>query len=421
MHNRVCKTIKFIINLQRLKNEFYFLKGNFLVLIISWVFFRFAARLRSPFDSLYYQVLGATPFIIGLMLSISRISTILTQLIGSFIADYFGRKRIISIMTFGVALSYVLFIIAPSWQFVLIGLIINGLCGGLYSPALAAITADSLPSSKRSMGYALVQVIPSIPAVIAPLIAGFILDHYGTNKGMRIVYSITLMCALSAAIVRLMFLKETLYIRKKKLQLKVLLRNSISDLANIWRKVSKSYTFLMLSSLVLMPFAITLESFVPLYVVEVLKLSKTAWGGLNTLNIILLIALGTIMGKVVDLIGRRHALVISCFLFIIGVITFLLARGILFLAISLIIFTLGSLFRSPAFLSLRADLIPREYRGRIFGTTNILQIIIAALSSVICGYLYDINKRLPMLISLLCVVFSLIFILKVKEPKVRYE
>ena len=137
--------------LSRLRSEFSFMRGNLLTLIVSWLFMYFTFALVSPFESPFIEELGAPPVVIGLMGSIGAAMLSLVRVPGAYIADKYGRKQIIVTMTFSISLSYLLYIFAPDWRFVLVGMIISNL-SLIYQPALQAIHADSIPPERRGMG-----------------------------------------------------------------------------------------------------------------------------------------------------------------------------------------------------------------------------------------------------------------------------
>ena len=200
--------------LSRIRSEFSFMRGNLLTLIVSWLFVYFIFSLVGPFESPYIEKLGAPPVVIGLMASVGAIMLSLVRIPGAYIADKYGRKQIIVTMTFSIALSYLFYIFAPDWRFVLVGMIISN-SGLIYQPALEAILADSVPPEKRGMGFAATNVVPNIPTIFAPVVAGFLLETQGFIPGMRIVYTIVFFCMMAAAFVRLFFLKETLHVPRK--------------------------------------------------------------------------------------------------------------------------------------------------------------------------------------------------------------
>ena len=156
--------------LESLRRDLSVLRGNLLVLVVSWVFAYFAMSIVFPLESLYLQALGASPSTIGLVGTAATAILCAVRVPGAYIADRYGRRRVIVTMTFGVAASHAVIALAPDWKVAALGITLQSLCL-IYQPALQAITADSIPPERRGLGYALANVIPSAPAVLAPLAA----------------------------------------------------------------------------------------------------------------------------------------------------------------------------------------------------------------------------------------------------------
>jgi MFS family permease len=69
--------------------------------------------------------------------------------------------------------------------------------------------------------------------------------------------------------------------------------------------------------------------------------------------------------------------------------------------------------------ALMADLVPRESRGRVSGSSSFFTLIAMAVGSFLGGYIYDnISHQLPWWLQYVFVVPSILIILFfVKEPK----
>ena len=98
----------------KVRDEFSFVRGNYLILVLSWVLIDFA----SEMPSLYYGPfviydLGATAVILGLIGFLQTIVLAVVQFPGGYLADRYGRKWLISTLTFGLALSFLFFVFAP--------------------------------------------------------------------------------------------------------------------------------------------------------------------------------------------------------------------------------------------------------------------------------------------------------------------
>jgi len=409
--------------LSRLIKEFSFIRGNLLVLIISWVLFDIGFGMTWLYETPYIRGLGASPAIIGFISFIGLIILAIVSIPGSYIADKHGRRGIIISMTFGVALSYLFFILAPDWRYILIGYIIENICL-IYRPALDAITADSIPPEKRGLGYAACRVIPEIPAIASPLIAGYFVSKYGLVPGMRIVYLITMILGLGAAMVRLLFLKETL-IEAKPIKLNDLImvyRDSVKSIIDVWRDTSPSIRLTALISILMAIGEPIYSNYSPLYVFDIVRVSKFEWSIIVTvLNIVVLIT-GLPSGKLVDLIGRRSSMILAYLIFIPSEIIFILSRSFNHLMASYILFGIASSLFMPSFQAYTADVTPREIRGRILGSIGIIRLLLEALVSLIGGMLYQLDPVYPfLLVIIIDISILLIIVSMIREPYIKFE
>ena len=197
-----------MLNLAKIKEEFSFIRGNYLNLILSWILMDFAAELPSIFYGPYviYDLQG-TPIILGWIGFISLIILALVQFPGGYLADVYGRKWLISTMTVGVGIAYIFYAVAPTWHWILIGAIIASFCL-IYQPALWALIADSTPLEKRGMGFSLITLINNVATTPAPIVIGILVSVFTRNLGMRIAYTMTALSFFVAAAFRNR-LKET--------------------------------------------------------------------------------------------------------------------------------------------------------------------------------------------------------------------
>jgi MFS family permease len=191
-----------------LQNSYSFIKGNFLILILTWILMNFSGPIPSTYSSLYFKGLGANDFLLGVIGFAGSIALALVQFPGGYLADKHGRRWLVVTMTYGMTLSYIFFIIAPTWQFIVLGLVIQNFCL-LYQPALFAIMLDSVPPEKRGKGFTLQNVVNNLVSLPAAIIAGFLILIFDLDLGMRIAYTVALVAYFAAATLRIK-LKETL-------------------------------------------------------------------------------------------------------------------------------------------------------------------------------------------------------------------
>ncbi|MEM2105533.1 MAG: MFS transporter [Candidatus Bathyarchaeia archaeon] len=421
---------------ERIKEEFSFVRGNYLILIISWILMDFASELPGTYYPDYVIQLGGSPTILGLITFASFLALAAVQFPGGYFADKYGRRKLISTLTFGVALSFALYAVAPSWHYILIGAVISNLCL-LYQPALNAMMADSLPKEKRGMGFAIINLIMSVSTTPAPAVALVLVANFGSIMGMRIAYTIVTVFYFSAAIVRLK-LKESLA-NAEKLNVKEALRSyptALREGINVWKKVPKSMLFLFLSDLLVRSSSAMTQTLFLVYAFNVLQiggtpnpaldpaldpalqLARIKWGYVMITLFICMIILAFPSGKLLDKVGRKKPLILANSLIIPAALLFVFGNYYtIFIAMPLIGFSM--LLGFSAYQSLFADLVPQTQRGKITGSMNFFSYVCMALGGAIGGILYDsVAPQIPFLLMTALAVPSILIVLWcVHEPK----
>ncbi|MDH5754643.1 MAG: MFS transporter [Candidatus Bathyarchaeota archaeon] len=421
---------------KKLKKEFSFFKGNYLILIISWILMDFAGELPGTYYSDYVIQLGGSATILGLITLVSMLALASVQFPGGYLADKYGRRWLVSTLTFGVALSYILYAAALSWHFILIGAAIQSLCL-LYQPALLAMMADSLPPEKRGMGFSILNLIMSVATTPAPAVALLLVASYGSEMGMRIAYTIVTIFFLAAAIVRLK-LKESMK-TAEKLNFKEALHSypkALKEGINVWKGVPRSTLFLFFSMLITRSsFAMTMNLFLvyAFYVLQIggtptptlppqqdpaLQLAREMWGYVMIALFISMIILSFPVGKLIDKVGRKIPLIMSGLLMIPAVLLFVYGNySTLFIVMILIGFV--QLLGFSAYQTLFADLVPQAQRGKVTGSMNFFTYIFMAIGGIAGGLLYDnASPQLPFLLMPILIVPSILLIVfYVREPR----
>ena len=408
----------------RLRSEFSFIRGNYLILVISWVLMDFAGEMPS----LYYGPfviydLGATAAILGMIGFVQTLALAAVQFPGGYLADRYGRKWLISTLTFGVALSFLFFVFGPSWQWILIGVVIGSLCL-IYQPALMAMIADSTPPERRGMAFSLTTLIGNVATTQEPIVAGIIVTLYTRAFGMRICYVIVVLLYFGAALLRTR-LKETIK-TDEKIRPRDLLANyprAIKESIAVWKTVPRSMFFLFIANLIV-TFSISLaQLFFSVYAVEgedsVLHLSQLDWALVSTALFITMILAAVPIGKSIDKIGRKTPLLLSLVILVPGILLFAYGNlATLYVAMPLIGLTQLLFFSS--FQSLQTDLVPRDKRSKVIGFSQFVNYVFMAFGMLTGGLIYSFNPQLPFILILIATIPAfLVLALLVHEPEKR--
>ncbi len=409
--------------LGRVKEELGFLRGNLLVLMASYMVFGFTSGLFSPFKSLYIRELGASPLVLGLMTSVGYVILAFIRIPGAYIADRYGRRKVIGVFTFGAALSYAFYVFAWDWRVIMVAIVVSSL-SHIYQPALEAIEADSLPPGRRGLGYSLIWVMPGLPAFLGPVVSGYLVERYGLVPGMRAVYAMVFVCVMAIAGIRWRYLEETVDggggLGHRELAASF--REALGSIREAWRGMGAEIRYVTLVFLLMSLEFPLFDTFYSLFAYDVVGVTGLEWGLISTIGSIALILVGYPAGKIVDRIGRRRSMLLAYLLSTPTLLGFMAARGFAQMAVVNVVFQVSTAFFFPALNALRADMVPREKRGRIMGLMGTMRSLVMVPAAAVFGYLYEVNRAYPYMIGVAIEVVTVAIILGlVSEPETSEE
>ena len=226
--------------------------------------------------------------------------------------------------------------LAPTWQWFIPGIILNAM-SSLYMPTFNAIIADSLPSKKRGSAFGAYRTITSIPQVVMPIVSGIYLDRMGIGNGVRLGLALYAASAVVAIILRVFFLTETLD-RDKTVHIKAQKQSlSVSDVKSTFG-LFRGNLLAMLAVACVSGFSMRLVyPFLSVYGVEVVGLTKTQWGTLQTIAMGLSTSLYILGGIISDRFGRVTPILVARALMPLEVISLMFTRDFQVLAVVFII------------------------------------------------------------------------------------
>ena len=414
--------VKSMALVKRFRREFSFIKGNYAILVLSWVLMDIASEMPTPNYQYYVQALGGTGIALGLIGFASFMALAAVQFPGGYLADRYGRRWLVSTMTFAVALCFLFYALAPTWHFILVGAVVLNLCL-VYQPALWAMVSDSLPPERRGMGFSIIMLINSVVTTPGPVIAGVLLWVFGLVPSMRIVYLMVTALYLGAAFLRLR-LKETMTsgdpIRPQEFLSSY--PRAIRESWGAWKAVPRSMFWLLISQTISV-FAIALVQVIQaLYARDVLLIPESIWWIAYIPLFLSMLAVSVPIGKLVDRAGRRAPLLLSIILQAPTVLLFMYGDFTEVL-VSMSLLGVAMLLGMTAGSAMQTDLVAKENRGKIIGFTNFVGYIAMAIGMLLGNWFYvSISPQLPFFTLLVLLIPQFIItLLLIPEPKKREE
>ena len=351
----------------RVTNTFSFMRGNVLVLSVSGALGMFARSMVFPYVPLYIMSLGGQPEEIGIVYALGPLGGLLVFPVAGYLADHVGRAKLIAFARFATGGIVIINVFAESWEWIAFARLLQGFIV-FHFPAMSAIIADSLSPEHRGRGMATMNTVSGAVAIFAPYVAGLLLDHYGIDLGMRILYSAMAIAYLASGTIERMFIRETRDLENEHISLanaSGILKDAYSGVLGLLRRFSvpmRALSVILILGFVMNGIA---SPFWVVYAQSHLGLSSSEWGLVLLIESVARSLSGIPAGFIVDRFGRTRFIVAALVMGAVLVTAFGFAKG--FLAVVMIrcaISMTGSFF-SPASGALLADLVPRDIRGRV--------------------------------------------------------
>ena len=128
-------------------------------------------------------------------------------------------------------------------------------------------------------------------------------------------------------------------------------------------------------------------------------------------------------GAVADKIGRKESILLGALLWAISLGFYVVGTSFPMFILAEVIFSLGATFKSGADNALIYDSLKVMGREKEFqsieGKARSFALYAQAVGSIIAGFVYEVNKNLPFLISVVFMLVTIIITLKFKEPPIE--
>lgn len=384
--------------LSRLASSLKRIHRNIWVLATGWLFWSPVQSMAGPYVQLYLSRLGAAPEDLSLVQSLQQYANAAARIVGGYFADRHGRKKIIWVGTLLVAATYLLMAVAEDWRFYAFASSLNSL-SLFYQPALESIQADSVLLEARGRTYAFIQFASGLVSSVAPLGGAAVVNTLGLVDGVRLSFVLSGLVGFVIAWIRLKYMVETLppntngegFLEAYRSSLRILRGNIVYLLViDVIQNLVGAMTFLG-----------------NYYMFYYLGIDKTGLGVLATLGGVTGLLFTLPAGYIVDKRGRGPSLTWGYLLGTISLLVFVATpprapTALPLLALSSVIGSLGGPLYGLAWGSLRADLVPKEHRGRIYALLGIPPTIAWSIGAMIGGWMYSsLGPQTPFTASLL--------------------
>jgi len=344
--------------------------------------------MANPYQSVYFAALGATPFQIGLLVAYGTGVTAISLLMGGYIADVWGRRRVVVVFSWVSVASAFVYCVVSSPLLIMVPLSLASVAS-FYTPAFNSIMMDSIEPEDRIRGFAVFSAINTIPSIFAPTVGGVLISQFGMTPGLRLCYLGSGFFGILGVALRSLKLKETYVpepMRKKSFASH--LRDSFVDgIGAIRRSGPVVKRLLIYVTLAGIGTGFT-SPYVSIYVVNYLGINALSYSVVVDLAGAATVFLLFMVVFLIRRLGSRRSILLASVAAPISNVMFTQAKTMDELFEWGVTGAVSTALQSPSLSTMQAGAIEQRNRGKVLAMFSILPTLVALPSQVFAGYLY---------------------------------
>lgn len=338
-----------------------------------------------PFLALYLtQEIGVEPGKAGMALAFYGLGALVSAPFAGKLSDKIGELNLIKLSLFSSGIVFFIFTLFSDYYTIIILSVILAIVGEAFRPAGMAFISNEAPIDKRKQAYALYRLAINLGMSIGPVLGGIL-----SAIKFNLIFYIDGLTAITAGIVLLLFRWD---IKGKKFT------NGENDksIDEIQKPVIKDLQFIYF---LLASIPVTIVFFqhfttMPLFIVEDLGFTRTAFGLFTAVNTVIIIFIEVPLNNKTSSWSDWKSLAFGAFLCALGFGGMTFVTGSIGLIATIVIWTFGEMIFFPASASLAAAISPENKRGEYMGYYNMmfsLVFIIAPYGGTLIYEIYGPN------------------------------
>jgi MFS family permease len=332
--------------------------------LLAMILANIAGEMLYALVAVYMTELGASVSQVGLVFTLAAIVPLVLQIVGGWLSDTIGRLRTIAIGSVVSCLGYVLFPLAPTWQWILPALALDYVSNSLVGPSFGAFIAEQSSEEGRGRVYGLSKGIFLTVAIIGPALGGFLAFQYG----FRVMLSVAAGLYLTAAVLRVWMATTTRFGAQAKAE-QPTLRSLGASVKGMYLLLAAGgvVTWILVTDGV-MDVAYSLSGDLqPVYLSQIGGLNAGQIGMLQSMRGAAMVVATLTAGWLSDRYGERRLIATGFSLEFLALMIFTRSTDIAGFAVAAIVLGLGFGAMIPAYDSLISKAVPDKMRGIAYG------------------------------------------------------
>jgi len=346
---------------------------------------KLAYQMVFPYLSIYIVALGATGTQLGIVNSIGMIIAGLCGPFTGWFIDRIGPKRIYLIGIGFLAVSYLTYGLAGSWEVTVVAMIGYWLGFSTSVHSCATICGNCLVNRDRATGMLICETMAAgLLGMAGPLFAAWFVTQFGGVNlgGIRPLFFMGLLITIGTFLIVLTQLSERKWVKADSRR-----PDLIRDISRVFHGGRHLKRWLVIASVSHLPLGMVFP-FTQVFAHQVKGADELILGIMVTGSALASIAFAIPLGRLADRVGRKTVLYITIPLFWFSNLLLIWAPSPALLVVAGILQGFYFIGASVA-AAIERELVPAEQMGRWIGINRFFKMATGAVLALCAGIIWD--------------------------------
>ena len=368
--------------------DFFRRNGSMTAMLALVILVGLGEKMAERFLPLYILAIGGGTWAIGALNSMDNLLSALYSFPGGYLADRLGYKRSLQLFTAVAMFGYLIVILIPAWQAVLVGSVFFISWTAVSLPAIMSLVSKAVPKEKRSFGVSLHSFFRRIPMALGPIVGGVLIGAYGRAVGVRIAFGAAFVMGAVALLLVRRYMTDDEPAASDNPETALKTRDLFSPALRS-----------LLASDILVRFAEQIPyAFVVVWVVDNNGITPLQFGVLTTIEMVTAMLVYIPVARMADQYGKKRFVLITFMFFTAFPLVLLVSRSFSMLVVAFIIRGLKE-FGEPTRKALIMDLAHEDAKARTFGAYYLVRDIVVSVAALSSALLWNISPAVNFIVA----------------------
>ncbi len=356
-------------------------------------------RMAERFLPIYLMAIGGGVFSVGLLNGLDNLLSAIYAYFGGYLSERFGIKKSLLVFNLVAMSGFLIVILIPKWQAVIIGAILFLAWTAISLPATMSLIAKVLPMNKRTMGVTMHSLVRRIPMALGPIIGGLCIGVWGVESGVRIAFIFALLLSIVALVLQQILIEE----KTAELPGEQSNTAAVKNPLKVLRFMSPTLKRLLVSDILIrfceqIPYA-----FVVIWCMQIIDAPITAFqfGILTAVEMVTAMLIYIPVAHFADKGAKKPFIVITFIFFTFFPLVLLYCHSFGWLVLAFILRGLKE-FGEPTRKALIMDLAPEDRKASVFGMYYLLRDIFVSGAAFGGAFLWMVSPTTNFLVAFSC-------------------